>query len=257
METWSVSVGFTDGSIKVVTLHQLRERNRGGFPVFLEPGVDHSSAALRALLQEPLRLRLRELFSIDGFLPAHAVLSGQPVFVATSLNPPKNRRKSSEPLVPIMWRIEKPAYENLWHFVHEVAEIELKLSGVREPRWLVEGISQYSAYVYFKRNHPHWLEHVWRHYHVDERVDIDRFLNWGYEGLTIKGRTTNASLKDVLAWAVGQHATADERRLYGTALEIFVDSFSGREEPRRLFEIARSGPDGISWIKENLKRKGI
>ncbi|WP_457636549.1 hypothetical protein [Oceanithermus sp.] len=251
-----MSVGFASGRIENVTLLLLEERNDESYPVYAESGINRSSDALRDLLQEPLARRLSNLFSTDRFLPAHVVLSGRPVFVATSLNSSEGRREDMKPLVPVMWRTEKPTHENLWHFVHEATEIELKLAGVREPRWLVEGLSQYAAYVYFKRHYPDWLEYVWRHYLVNEQADTEEFFNWGYKGLAINSRTTSGGLKDVLAWAVGQHATEDERKLYGAALKIFVDSFSGREEPGRLIEIAKSGLGGIKWIQENLKLEG-
>jgi len=152
-----------------------------------------------------------------------------------------------------MWRVRKPKQINVWHFVHEATEIELKLRGMRRPRWFIEGLSQYTAHTFFFMYHKEWLPYVWKHYNAYESIPISELFDWDYAGLSIRKSTNQGKLSDILQWATGWHSTPRERALYGAALRVFVDRFMNNVEPMELRDIALNRPDGLAWVEAQLR----
>lgn len=171
-----VNVGYADGDVRELSLLPVTEQFASGYPAYIERDLSIEDVLK---LNENIKINISRIISLTKYTPVHVILKGVPVFVSTLFKRSDRQDEKALPSVPIMWRTGVALHVNLWHFIHEITELELKISGINEPRWIVEGLAQYTAYSYFIVHHADWIPYVWEHYKVEDAMITNDLFEWG------------------------------------------------------------------------------
>ena len=236
-----ITVGYSNNKLRKVELVGSDTRNITlSFPVYREKHLlDYSDE----FIITPIAQRLRTIIPIQGFSPMHCVLDKEPVMIFST-----KPIEGSTFYVPVSWRIKKPSYINMWHFVHETTEINLKTNYGSKPRWLVEGVAQLAAFIYFRKFHPSSLPLALRYYDSWGTATLQDYFLWKHKHFSFDDiSNVSEPLKALLDWANTEHDEELEHKLYATALELFSARYGDNASIFDIFKLLDT-VDGISKI---------
>ncbi len=236
---WDVWVGYSNGKSQKVELVADHEDVTTGFLCLRERGL---SDYRDELLYGSISQRLSRIIPMRGFSPVHCVMTKNPTLIYKSFLG-ENRLD-----VPVMWRIAQPGYVNLWHFVHEVTEINLKFNYEEKPRWIVEGIAQLAAYIFFKEFHRNVLPVAVNYYSRWGEASMKEVLGWRHKHVPVDNiKDMTKPFKALLDWANQEHDKELEHKLYATVLKLFTEQYGTNEDLFDIFTLLDT-PTGVEKI---------